>query len=64
LFDMHGNVRERNEEMLMKADGAPERVSRGGYWYSTAAACAVSSRYRHGPASRHNNLGLRLARVP
>ena len=66
LYDMHGNVREWNEEMLTNADtGAPERVSRGGDWINTAGNCAVSHRLRIGPASRFNILhGLRLARVP
>jgi formylglycine-generating enzyme required for sulfatase activity len=65
LYDMHGNVREWNEEMLTNAmTGAPERVNRGGNWISTAGPCAVSARSRHGPASRHNSLGVRLARVP
>jgi hypothetical protein len=65
LYDMHGNVWEWNEEMLTNAtSGAPERVARGGSWYSPAAACAVSNRSRYGPASRNIRNGLRLARVP
>ncbi|MCE9531963.1 MAG: formylglycine-generating enzyme family protein, partial [Planctomycetes bacterium] len=65
LHDIHGNVREWNEEILTNATtGAPERVSRGGYWNDTAGICAVSSRYRPGPASRYNYYGLRLAQVP
>jgi formylglycine-generating enzyme required for sulfatase activity len=65
LFDMHGNVREWNEEMLTNAKtGAPERLYRGGNWNYSAAHCAVSYRNRHSPAPRIHNLGLRLARVP
>jgi formylglycine-generating enzyme required for sulfatase activity len=65
LYDVHGNVREWNEEMLTNAEtGAPERVHRGGSWLNPAGYCAVSHRYRHTPASRHAALGVRVARVP
>lgn len=65
LYDIHGNVREWNEEILKNATTwASERVSRGGNWNALAASCAVSYRYRNVPASRHNTLGLRLAKVP
>ncbi len=65
LFDMHGNAREWNEEMLSNATtGAPERVACGGAWSNTAGDCAVSSRHRVGPASCSHSYGLRLARVP
>ena len=65
LYDIHGNVREWTEEMLTKTDtGAPERVNRGGNWNNSAGPCAVTHRYRYGPAFRNNYLGLRLARVP
>jgi formylglycine-generating enzyme required for sulfatase activity len=65
LYDIHGNVREWNEELLKKADiGAPERVNRGGNWNSPASNCVVSARSRYGPAPRFNHVGLRLARVP
>ena len=51
LYDMHGNVREWNEEMLTNdATRAPKRVARSGCWKFTAGNCAVSSRYRNGPA--------------
>ncbi|MFN4261003.1 MAG: formylglycine-generating enzyme family protein, partial [Gemmataceae bacterium] len=65
LYDIHGNVREWNEEMLKNATtGAPERVHRGGSWSNAASNCAVSHRPRNGPATRTNSIGLRLARVP
>jgi formylglycine-generating enzyme required for sulfatase activity len=65
LYDMHGNVREWNEEMLTKAaTGAPERVNRGGHWINAAGSCAVSHLSRNGPAYRSDNYGLRVARVP
>jgi formylglycine-generating enzyme required for sulfatase activity len=57
-------VNEWNEEQLTKADGAPERVHRGGAWHSPAATCAVGYRHRSPPADRHLIIGLRLARVP
>ena len=64
LYDMHGNVREWNEEMLTNAtSGAPERVFRGGDWSRAADNCAVSARHRIGPAYRYAYYGLRLARV-
>jgi len=64
LYDMHGNVREWNEEMLSNsATGAPERVSGGGDWHSPARYCAVNSRHRSGPADRNYAIGLRVARV-
>jgi hypothetical protein len=65
LHDTHGNVMEWNEEMLSNAKtGAPLRVTRGGDWRSTADPCTVSARHRHGPASRGNPFGLRVAQVP
>ena len=63
LYDMHGNVREWNEE-LTKADGDPVRVNRVGYWNHPAASCAVSARSGNGPGTRSSTLGLRLVRVP
>jgi sulfatase modifying factor 1 len=64
LFDIHGNVNEWSEEMLTKADGAPERVSRGGYWSYHAATCAVGSRTQSPVTTRQSFIGLRVARVP
>jgi hypothetical protein len=65
LYDIHGNVREWNEEMLKNATtGASERLTRGGAWNLTAAYCAVSNRTRYVPAYRTTNIGLRLAKVP
>ena len=64
LYDMHGNVREWNEEMLSnKETGVPERVNRGGAWNRAAGTCAVSDRSRHAPAYRFYASGFRLARV-
>ena len=65
LYDMHGNVREWNEEMLTNATtGAPERVTRGGNATNPAGTSAVSHRTRYGPASRtKQSYGLRLARL-
>ena len=66
LFDMHGNVREWNEEMHLTSilTGAPDRVSRGGSWLYPAGDCAVSLRSRHHPFDRLSLYGLRLARIP
>jgi len=63
LYDMHGNVREWNEEILTKAGtGAPERFLRGGIWSNDAHTCAVTTRLRYVPA-RNFNHGLRVARA-
>ena len=65
LYDMHGNVREWNEEMLTNAaTGSQERVNRGGFWNILAVNCAVSHRTRFGPAFRYFYYGFRVARVP
>ena len=50
LYDMHGNVREWNEEILTNATtGAPERVNRGGNWNNPVGTCTWL-RYPLGPA--------------
>ncbi len=66
LYDMHGNVREWNEEMLTNpTTGAPERVTRGGNATNPASTSAVSHRTRYGPGSHTmQSYGLRVARVP
>jgi formylglycine-generating enzyme required for sulfatase activity/acetyl esterase/lipase len=66
LYDMHGNVREWNEEMLTNpTTGAPERVTRGGNATNPAATSAVSHRTRYSPASHtKQSYGLRVVRVP
>ncbi len=65
LYDIHGNVREWNEEMLKNATtGDSERVHRGGFWGSSAANCVVSTRTHYIPAHRNYIFGLRLAKVP
>jgi hypothetical protein len=61
LYDMHGNVREWNEDML-----TPDRATRGGSWRDSAGSCTVSHQRRLGPAygfDLNNFLGLRVARV-
>jgi formylglycine-generating enzyme required for sulfatase activity len=65
LYDIHGNVREWNEEILKNdTKRASMRVTRGGAWHHAAAHCAVSNRHRYVPVTRHNYIGLRLAKVP
>jgi formylglycine-generating enzyme required for sulfatase activity len=64
FYDMHGNVREWNEDMLTNSQTqAPERVNRGGYFNNPAKFCTVSSRYSNDPALRTPYYGLRVARV-
>lgn len=66
LYDMHGNVREWNEEILTNpATGTPQRVTRGGNATNPANTSAVNHRTLYGPASRtKQSYGLRLARLP
>jgi serine/threonine protein kinase len=64
LYDMHGNVGEWNEEMLMKKVGGVEVAYRGGSWSPTADVCAVAYRSRSVPAYANHNFGFRLARIP
>jgi eukaryotic-like serine/threonine-protein kinase len=65
LYDMHGNIREWNEEMLTNAKRrTPERVRRGGNWFKPAADCAVSERNHNSPDNLNHATGLRLARIP
>ena len=65
LYDMHGNVREWNEEILTNpTTGAPERVTRGGNSTNPADTSAVSHRSRYGPAAHtKQSYGLRVARL-
>jgi hypothetical protein len=65
LYDIHGNVREWNEEILKNdTKRASMRVLRGGNWNSPAAYCAVSNRTAYVPVTRYYFIGLRLAKVP
>ncbi len=64
LYDMHGNVREWNEETVISdKTGLPARVSRGGFWGITADNCTVSHRHRPGPTYHYSLNGLRVARA-
>ena len=64
LYDMHGNVWEWCEDEQKEANGASLRVPRGGGWVFDSGTCRAALRGAHAPSSRHNVLGLRLARVP
>jgi hypothetical protein len=63
LYDMHGNVFEFNEEMLLNAKGVLEIISRGGSHNNPAGSCAVAARYHGLLANRHHSIGLRVARA-
>ena len=65
LYDMHGNVHEWGEELLINAaSGAPEHGAHGGAWNGGAQNCTVGSRTRVDLAFCNNRFGLRVARMP
>jgi serine/threonine protein kinase/formylglycine-generating enzyme required for sulfatase activity len=64
LHDMHGNVSEWCDDVVMSGDRAGQRMSRAGAWSFESVGCRVV-RWDTGPPSfRAVFLGLRLARVP
>lgn len=65
LHDIHGNVREWNEDLFITATpGKTDCGNRGGGWNSPASQCFVGYWNKYGPANRGPSVGLRLARVP
>jgi formylglycine-generating enzyme required for sulfatase activity/tRNA A-37 threonylcarbamoyl transferase component Bud32 len=66
LCDMHGNVWQWCADLSdpIGPERGPRRASRGGSWDSYGGYCEAACRYRFTQWSRHNGLGLRLARVP
>jgi formylglycine-generating enzyme required for sulfatase activity len=77
LYDMHGNAWQWCQDWygLDYHSNSPTddpqgptsgalRVFRGGCWYDSAVFCRSARRNGGGPASRFNDLGFRVARVP
>jgi formylglycine-generating enzyme required for sulfatase activity len=76
LYDMHGNVSEWCADGFADdyyqrsplddpqgAEGAPDRVYRGGGWYGWPRLHGSALRYGSEPEYRRSDLGFRLARV-
>ena len=61
LYDMHGNVSEWVQNPL--AHSGPDRVFRGGSWYSDAHRLRSASRPRIAGLHGYDNIGFRLVRT-
>jgi serine/threonine protein kinase/formylglycine-generating enzyme required for sulfatase activity len=64
LYDLCGNVWEWCDDAEKAADGAPQRVARGGSWLSRPPHCRAAHRDVVPLSRRDAKLGLRVARVP
>jgi len=63
LYDMHGNVWQRCEDLWDKKKGW-DRAYRGGCWLISGLFCRAVFRDGSTPSSTNNCVGFRLARVP
>lgn len=66
LQNMHGNVWEWCNDILVDDKGSPSRACRGGGWINAADFCRAGHRSVYPPTLNHpiSCWGLRLARVP
>ena len=67
VYDTVGNVWEwvhdLYSESYYSSSLPPNRVNRGGGWFSTTQDCRVSKRYRYDQSSSNYSLGFRVART-
>jgi formylglycine-generating enzyme required for sulfatase activity len=64
LHDMHGNVWEWCDDIMVKPDGVLGRVYRGGGWTHAVQYCRATYRDQDLTSSASFGHGLRLVRVP
>ncbi len=63
LYDMHGNVFELCNDLVIDDDGRSLRRLRGGSWLDDAALCRAGRTASVAPSDNYNGGGMRVARV-
>ena len=61
LHDMHGNVWEWCEDVVINAEGVSTRMNRGGGWFNPATLCRTLVRNLSAPSEGYRGSGFRLA---
>jgi serine/threonine protein kinase len=64
LYNMHGNVAEWCDDLLVDGQGNIQRSYKGGSWSQEAEFCRAAYRGITAPNTRSSDLGFRVARVP